>query len=475
MLRMSRSRAGLLAAAILAAGCDRPSEGEAGRAVSAAPVARVEVVRPERQTVRRVVGQPGHLQAFETAEVHARIAGYVKSWTVNIGASVKKGEVLAELSVPELEAELRQKEASIEQAAAKRKQAEAAVEVARADIAGAQAKLVEVRAGINRADADDARWRAELHRVEQLFAAQAQTGSLLDETRNKLRSADATVEEVKAQVKSAEVGLVQATAALDRARSDVAAAAAAIDVATADAGHARSMLGYARLEAPFDGIVIQRNVDVGDLTRPGADGPPLFVVARSDVVTIAVDVPEAFAAEVNPGDRASIKLQAMKGRVVEGKVSRISWALDPKARTIRVEIDIPNPGAAAARPLRLRDDRRRGTHRRADRPGHGDRRGEREDPLRRRRRRQGRAPAGRAGPERRHAGRGRLGRGRGRSRGQGQCRLARRWPDRAGRRARRLNHDRCERGKGMNPGGLSGALPDQESRVTDLDPGRDTA
>ena len=153
------------------------------------------------------------------------------------------------------------------------------------------------------------------------------------------------VEEVRAQVKTAEVGLVQARAALDRARSDVAAAAAAIDVATADAGHARSMLGYARIEAPFDGIVIQRNVNVGDLTRPGADGPPLFVVARSDIVTIAVDVPEAFAVEVNPGDRASIKLQAMKGRVVEGKVSRISWALDPKARTIRVEIDIPNPGA----------------------------------------------------------------------------------------------------------------------------------
>ncbi len=145
-------------------------------------------------------------------------------------------------------------------------------------------------------------------------------------------------------MKSAEVALVQARAALDRARADVAAAAAAIDVAQADAGHARAMLGYARIEAPLDGVVTRRNVDTGDLTQPGADGPPLFVVARSDVVTITVDVPEAFAAEVNPGDRASVTLQAMKGRVVEGKVSRISWALDPKTRTIRVEIDIPNPG-----------------------------------------------------------------------------------------------------------------------------------
>src|SRR5262245_19800925 len=100
-----------LAVALLSAGCERPSSGDVGPAASAPPVARVEVVHPERQTVRRTVGEPGQLQAFETAEVHARIPGYVKSWMVNIGAAVKKGQVLAELSVPELEAELRQKEA----------------------------------------------------------------------------------------------------------------------------------------------------------------------------------------------------------------------------------------------------------------------------------------------------------------------------------------------------------------------------
>jgi RND family efflux transporter MFP subunit len=306
-------------------------------------VARVEVVRPERQTVRRSVGEPGQLQAFETAEVHARIPGYVKAWTVNIGSAVKKGQAMAELSVPEMEAELRQKEAAIEQAQARRKQAEAEVEVAQADIAGSEARLAVVRAGIHRSEAEVARWRAELRRVEQLFEARAQTGTLLDETRSKHRSAEATLEEGHAQVKSAEVGLIQARAALDRARSDVAAGTAAVDFATADTNHTRAMLAFAKIEAPFDGVVTQRNIDTGDLTQPGPDGTPMFVVARSDIVTVAVDVPEVFAAEVNPGDRASVKLQAMGGRVVEGKVTRISWALDPKTRTIRVEIDIPNP------------------------------------------------------------------------------------------------------------------------------------
>ena len=115
------------------------------------------------------MGEPGELQAFETTAIHAKIAGYVKNWTVNIGATVKKGQVLAELSVPELEAELRQKQAAVEQAIAKHKQAEAAVKVAEANVAGAEAKLAEVRAGIKRVEADLARWQAEFQRVEELL------------------------------------------------------------------------------------------------------------------------------------------------------------------------------------------------------------------------------------------------------------------------------------------------------------------
>ncbi len=286
----------------------------------------------------------GQLQAFETTALYANVQGYVKSWAVNIGAAVKKGQVLAELSVPELEAELRQKRAEVEQAAAKHKQAGAAVKVAEANVAGARAKLDEVRAGVSRAQADIARWQAEYKRVEQLFHERAQTGSLLDETQNKLRSSEATKDEVDAQVKTAEVGVVQSQAALDQAHSDLGAAAATIDVAREDARRVEALLGYTRIEAPFDGIVTRRNVDTGQLTQPGATGEPLFIVARSDVVTITVGIPEAFAAALNPGDRAEVKLQAMNGRTVEGKVSRITWALDPKTRTIAAEIDLPNPG-----------------------------------------------------------------------------------------------------------------------------------
>jgi HlyD family secretion protein len=329
--------------AALASGCERPSEGKAGLSVQ--PARSVEIIHPERRTIRRSVGEPGELEAFETTAIHAKIGGYVKNWTVNIGAAVKKGQMLAELSVPELDAELRQKQAAVAQAIARRKQAEAGVRVAEANVKGAEAKLVEVRAGTRRVQADLARWQAEFHRVEELHAARASTGSLVDETRSKLRSSEAASEETAAQITSANVAVIQSLAALDSTRSDVVAAASTVDVARADAGTAEARLAYTKIEAPFDGIVTQRNVNTGDLTQPGADKPPLFIVARSDIMTIRVNVPEAFAAEVNPGDRATVRLQEMKNSTVEGKVTRISWALDPKTRTIRVEIDIPNPGA----------------------------------------------------------------------------------------------------------------------------------
>lgn len=326
---------------IIVGGCDRASEGKAGPATPA--VTRVEVVHPERRTVRKTVSEPAQLQGFETTELHAKLSGYVKRWTHNIGDRVKAGEVLAELSEPELEAEAAQKQAAVEQAAAKRQLADAAAEVAAANVSGAEAKLTEARAGVKRVDAELARWRSEYQRVEGLFQARAQTGSLLDETRSKVESAQAAADETKAQVKTAEVGLTQAKAALDQARAEVASAESAVRVARADARRIEALLSYAKIQAPFDGVVIRRQVDTGQLTKPGADSDPLFVLVRTDILTVTTDVPELYAPDVGPGDRVSVTFQALQGHAVEGRVTRTAWALDPKTRTLRIEVDLPNP------------------------------------------------------------------------------------------------------------------------------------
>ncbi len=326
------------------AGCGPATDPTPARAETFAPVAvsRVITIKPERATIRRTTAQPGQVEASEVTSMHAKVSGYVRSLAVDIGDKVKKGQVLAELDVPEVEAELQQKRALVEQAEADRKQAEAAVRVAEAAVASAKAKGTEVQAGIRRTEADVARWQAEFGRIEQLVRESAVTRSLLDETRSKQSAAQAARDEVRAQVTSAEAAQVQAVAEADKARADVVSAAARVDVAKAEARRVEAMVRYTKIEAPFDGVVIRRNFDTGHLTMPGASGDPLFVVARSDVVTVSVGVPEVDAPLVGVGDAAEVRLQALDGRTFKGKVTRTSWSLDPATRTLRAEIDLPN-------------------------------------------------------------------------------------------------------------------------------------
>src|SRR5262245_6741370 len=157
----------IAAGAAVAAGCERPSAGKASHQAQA--VMSVEVVKPARHTVQRSVGEPGQIEAAETTPIHAKIAGYVRKVSVDIGDEIKKGQVLAELYVPELESEFKEKAAAVEQARARKAQAEAAVKVALAAVSSAEARQAEARAGVKRAEADVARWQQEYRRIEQLF------------------------------------------------------------------------------------------------------------------------------------------------------------------------------------------------------------------------------------------------------------------------------------------------------------------
>lgn len=351
-IRHTRSSAALAALGLMTAlaGCERPiaatPAATAGPGVGAPGATKVEVVRPTRQTIRRTTEQPGQVEAFESTPIHAKLSGYARDIAVDIGDEVKQGQVLAALRVPEVEADLEQKKASIDQAEAMRAQAEASVQVAEADVAGAGARLAVVRATIQRAEADLTRWRSESGRIDRLVRESSVTASLGDETRSRLRGAEAARDEARAELKSAEAAVVQSEAGLEKARADVVAAASGVEVAESEARRAEALLGYARIEAPFDGVITRRGVDTGHLTVPGPQGEPLFVVARTDIVTIAIDVPETYAGAVSRGDKVLVRIQALGGLTVEGEVTRTSYALDTATRTLRAEVDLPNADGA---------------------------------------------------------------------------------------------------------------------------------
>jgi RND family efflux transporter MFP subunit len=355
----------LTAAAVLlaVAGCQPPAapSSQAGGASAAsageAPAPRVSTVRPVRKTLVRRTEQPGQIAAFEETPLFAKVTGYVKRVNVDIGDHVAgpkydeqgrltvAGQVLAELSIPELEEELRQKQAQIVQAEAEVKQAAAAVKVSQAEAASAQAQVAEAQAATERSEAEYARWKSELNRMTELADKGAVTRKLVDETENNFRAADSARSATAAKIKSAQALQRVSAAQIEKTEADLAASEAKLLVARADEQRVQALNGYAVIRAPFDGIVTTRNVDTGHLvqTGVGSAGKPLFVVVRTDIVRIFVDVPESDAVLIEPQDEALVRVPSLSPEPVRGTVTRTAWILNTGTRTLRTEIDVPNP------------------------------------------------------------------------------------------------------------------------------------
>ncbi len=234
--------------------------------------------------------------------MYAKVAGYVAEWKADIGDRVEEGQPLAVLSVPEMNVDLGGKEALI-------RQAEADVKLTRAAVAVAE---------------------AESQRLNSQSERLARVGSgVLD----------------KDSLAEARFGAKSAEAKLEHARASVDVKEAALEVAKKERDQVKALLAYATITAPYNGVVTRRNVNRGDFVQPAASakGDPLFVVMRTDQMRIFVTVPENEAEWVRKETQARIGVPALAGKEFAGRVTRTSWALDSKERTLLAEIDLLNP------------------------------------------------------------------------------------------------------------------------------------
>ncbi len=340
----------LLALLAVTAGCQQEPAPAAPADEAKTPTVRV--VRPEYRVLRRTVEQPGSIQAYEEAPLYAKVAGYARAVNVDIGQEVKaprpgeEAKPLAEIDAPEMVEELNQKKAMVRQGELEIEQAEKAHATAEANLAASKSLVVEAEAGQKRGRANYERWRSEAQRVAELVRNRVIDAQTRDETVNQFKAAEAARDEADARVVSAEAMARKAKAEVDKAAVDVKTARARLDVHKADVRRVEALVGYSRIWAPFDGIVTRRNVDTGHFVRPPtADAArPLFVVARNDRVRVVVAVPETDAPLVKEGNKVHIRLPSAKGGAVDGTVARTAWALDTGSRTLRVEVDLPNPG-----------------------------------------------------------------------------------------------------------------------------------
>ena len=242
-------------------------------AASDAAIFTVETTHPRRGPATDLLVLPGSVQAFYEAPIYARTSGYLRSWYTDIGASVKKGQLLAQIDTPEVDQELRQ----------------------------AQADLGTARANYELARTTNERWQ----------------GLLATESVSKQDA--------------------------DERAGDAAAKAAAEQSAAANLARLKELESFKRVVAPFDGVVTQRNTDVGALINAGeAPGSALFRVADTHRLRIYTSVPQSYASQIHPGETAGLLFADRPGRRFEAQVTSTARALDASSRTLQVELQIDN-------------------------------------------------------------------------------------------------------------------------------------
>jgi multidrug efflux pump subunit AcrA (membrane-fusion protein) len=299
--------------------------------VIAFTTARSRADPPPTVPAGETVTVPATVEAFWSADLNAKTSGYVSAVRADLGDHVKKDQLLAEIRVPELEKSLAAAMATLEARRQMLRAAEAAVAQSRKALEVAQKQSGSYEADLKLQE-------VTLKRQEELSAGHAATAQQLDDAKAKAEVARAIADMGNTKVASAGVDIEAA-----EANHDVAAAQVA--VAEAQVGEARALLDYTKITAPFDGIITRRTINPGDLVQSmtASRTMPLFTVQQIDTMRVFCDVPELKAAAVHVDGDADIKVYGLDGKVLTGHVTRIAGALDAGTRTMRVEIDMPNP------------------------------------------------------------------------------------------------------------------------------------
>ena len=276
----------------------------------------VEVTQPERRTLTRPLTMPATLMADEQVDMLAKTSGYVTEVVVDIGSRVKKGDVLAIIDVPEMMDELRQAQAVQAAKNAKVTQAEALRETAKAEVQRSAAEYA-----LHKITHD----RKVALRKQNVIPEQE-----LDEAKNQLAVAEASQKIARAKVASGQ--------------ADVAVAKAEVLMAVATVARIKTLMEYATIRAPFDGVITERFIDPGDFVRSAAGGAaePLLWIAKTDRIRLSLEIPEMDSTSVKVGTPVEILVKALGTNPFPGTITRTAVALRASTRTMRAEVDLDN-------------------------------------------------------------------------------------------------------------------------------------
>jgi RND family efflux transporter MFP subunit len=283
----------------------RNTDATAGPAMTdASRAAAVAEVR--RDTVANTLTLSGEFHPFQEVDIHAKVAGFLKSISVDVGDRVRSGQTIALLEIPELSAELQ----------------------------GADATVRHARDAIERA-------RSELQRMNSAHEVSHSAYARLKQA-SEARSgliAQQELDESQAKDKEAEAQISIAQAALSEAQSQLA-------IAEANQRQMSALSEYSKITAPFNGVITKRYADTGALIQAGTSSStqamPIVRLAETDKLRLVLPVPESAVPHVQLGTAVKVRVPAMN-RTFSGIVARYADSLDSETRTMHTEIDIKNP------------------------------------------------------------------------------------------------------------------------------------
>jgi len=280
-----------LTASALLPSCKKSSATSAPQRLAASSESSVQpavvCVSPKQGDAKQRLRLSGSLEPWERALLFAKVPGYISEIGVDIGDQVKKGQVLARLSVPEMAAESRK---------------------ASADVPAAQAQIEKAKAD------------AELARV----------------TYDRLRGLG---EREPGAITQQEIDV--ALAKKKAADAEVQALESGLDVAKAKVGEIHALMSYGVIKAPFDGVITRRHADIGALVTQNTK-EPIVEVSRLEKLRLVLDLPEAVVPHVKVDQKVEFSVDAMPGKTFSGTVARMAGALMPGTRSMRTEIDVDN-------------------------------------------------------------------------------------------------------------------------------------
>ncbi len=292
-----------LAGTFLVAGC---SHDDKVVGASAGDIRTVSVALVQRGSLARTLDVAAEFRPYQEIDLLAKEAGYVKEINVDVGDHVRKGQLLAVLEIPELQdevnqanAELKRSEDEINRAQADQRRAQAAYDLAHLSYTRLSAVIKKRPELIAQQDVDDAAGKDQ-----------------------------------------------QARAQVDTAKAALASAKQQQEVALANLQKTKTLLAYAEIRAPFDGVITKRYADKGTMLAAGTSSEkqamPLVQLSQNGLLRLTIPVPESSISFIHIGSPATIHVPELN-RDIPGKVTRFASMVNTDTRTMDTEIDVPNP------------------------------------------------------------------------------------------------------------------------------------